>query len=69
MNYIKSLQYSNSLKSAEICGLRAAITDLKEYLQSSKFHVDTNVNINDIFLRLAEYENRTQELIDTTPKP
>jgi len=69
MNYIKQLEYSNNLKSAEICGLRAAISDLEQYLSSPKFWEDTTVQVNDIFSRLREAEVRTQNLIDTTPKP
>ena len=69
MNYIKRLEYENKKLAAEIVGLRTGITDLKKYLNSPKFHNEPWVNIQDIFLRLDEYEQRTTDLIDSTPKP
>ena len=63
MNHIKRQENTIKTQAAEIVGLRASITDLLIYLSSPKFHQDPTVQVADVFLRIRECEQRTQDLI------
>ena len=45
------------LQDEIIVEYRVALTELRRYLDSSKFSIDINVNKNDILMRLCELEN------------
>ena len=64
MNYIKRLENENKEVRVELCGLRCGLSDLKSYLQSSKFWNDTTVQVNDVLLRLEEAERKSMDLLN-----
>ena len=68
MNYIHRLEDEQRLASAELCGLRSGIEDLRRYLSSPKFHEDTTVQVKDIFMRLEEAERFALQLRDEQEK-
>lgn len=55
-NYIQTLQDRNRRLESELASIKQGLTDLRVYLSSSKFQVDTTVQVSDIFLRLEEAE-------------
>lgn len=59
MNYIKKLQIVEKNRTEMVNGLRG-------YLNSEKFQVDTNVNKNDILMRIQEFEDSLMD--ETTGK-
>jgi hypothetical protein len=50
-NYIKRLEAENKI-------YKETIDDLLAYLRSEKFHADTQVQVQDIFNRVDEMNNR-----------
>jgi hypothetical protein len=48
MNYIKRLQSENEIQAQEIERLNQGLSDLRSYMCSEKFHVDTTVQTSDI---------------------
>jgi hypothetical protein len=59
MNYIKLLEDQNKDLSYRLTEYAFFIRDIEIYLQSSKFHNDNTVNVNDILLRIQEFKNNT----------
>jgi len=57
MNYIKRLENEKKNTSAELGGLKDGLHDLIRYLNSSKFHNDTTVQVSDILNRIGEIRN------------
>jgi hypothetical protein len=54
MNYIKQLQNDKKVMQAQITAFEDGLAELRRYLELPKFHVDTTVQVKDIFLRLDE---------------
>ena len=52
MKHITRLEMENLSLKARLSEINADIVDLFAYLQSSKFHADTTVQVADIFRRL-----------------
>ena len=57
MNYIKQLQVDIDARKAEKLELSNGINELKGYLSSSKFWIETTVQVADVLHRLAEIEH------------
>jgi len=62
MNYIKQLQKEAKERQAEIIELRNTFTDIKVYLDSSKYSADPYVNKSDIILRINEGLSRANNI-------
>ena len=58
MNYIKTLQNDIEIKSERLEAYARFTIDLQVYLQSSKFTEINLVNVNDILLRIREFNTR-----------
>jgi len=58
MNYIKQLQEDNATKDAIINEYKEGLENIYRYLSLPKFQgfENSNVNVNDIFLRIREIE-------------
>ena len=52
MNYIKQLQADVARLEDQVSTANAAVADLRSYLFSDKFHVDTTVQTQDVLNRL-----------------
>ncbi len=57
MNIIRKLQMEKAGLEAEVQALKEGISDLKSYLNSAKFYLDTTVQCADVILRLRETES------------
>lgn len=66
MNYIKTLQNERQDLTAEVCGLRGGLADLRRYLALPKFHEDTTVQVQDVLNRLEAIEAFAAELVADT---
>ena len=58
MNYIKLLESQTEDMSLRLTEYAFFIRDIEIYLQSSKFHNDNTVNVNDILMRIQEFKNK-----------
>jgi len=52
MNYIKKIEGDEKVQSAKICGLMSGLLDLRAYLTSDKFAIDTTVQTFDVLNRI-----------------
>lgn len=52
MNYIKRLEVQSAAEMEQILDARDCAKILKSYLESSKFHSDTTVQVQDVLNRL-----------------
>jgi hypothetical protein len=52
MNYIKKLEASNCAYTEQVLDARDCLENFRAYLQSSKFHEDTTVQVQDVLNRL-----------------
>ena len=59
MNYIHQLQERVAELEADRKAAHEAVVELLVYLESSKFHVDTTVQVGDVFLRLEPIRTAT----------
>jgi hypothetical protein len=57
MNYIKKLEELDKIKNERLEAYADFLYEIKSYLQSSKFKDDNLVNVNDVLLRIKEFEN------------
>lgn len=57
MNYIKKLESELRASQEELRQLKDGITELKSYLQSEKFWMDTTVQTRDVLNRLEEAQD------------
>jgi hypothetical protein len=57
MNYIKKLEELDKIKNERLEAYANFLYEIKSYLQSSKFKDDNLVNVNDVLLRIKEFEN------------
>jgi hypothetical protein len=55
-NYIHKLEDENNVLGVELCYLRSSLHNLRAYLLSDKFHLDTTVQVRDVLNRLDEAE-------------
>ena len=62
MNYIYRLEDELKEIRSEFTGLKCGISDLVKYLQSSKFHNDTTVQIDDVIRRIEEARKLSERL-------
>jgi hypothetical protein len=58
MNYIKLLESQTKDLGLRLTDYALFMMELQMYLRSSKFHDDNTVNVNDIILRIQEFNNR-----------
>jgi len=58
LNYIKLLETQTEDLSLRLTDYALFMMELQIYLQSPKFHDDNTVNVNDIILRIQEFNNR-----------
>jgi hypothetical protein len=63
-NYIFSLKDQVSVKDAEIEALREGLVDLSCYLTSSKFHIDTTVQVADVLRRIQDIISMAGDRVD-----
>jgi predicted component of type VI protein secretion system len=52
MNHIKKLEVVAASYTEQILDARDSLNNLRAYLQSSKFHTDTTVQVQDVLNRL-----------------
>ena len=52
MNHNKKLQVATAAYAEQVLDARDTLENLRAYLQSSKFHTDTTVQVQDILNRL-----------------
>ena len=64
MNHIMELTIVRDGLSKELAAYHGAIMDLKSYLLSDKFHVDTTVQVKDVLMRLEEAQRVAMEVRD-----
>ncbi len=70
MNIVTKLQHKVNAQKAEMEAMQEGLNLLRSYLQSSKFHQDTTVQVSDVLMRLAEaelsatYQRGVQESFD-----
>jgi hypothetical protein len=57
MNYIQALEELDKIKNKRLDAYFDFLYEMKSYLQSSKFKDDNLVNVNDVLLRIKEFEN------------
>lgn len=62
MNYIKRMQAEKRADAAELTGLQCGLSDLIQYLSSSKFYEDTTVQTADVIRRIAEFRAHAYDL-------
>ena len=63
VNHIQRIMQENvSLKQA-LQTWSSGLTDLQRYLESSKFHQDTTVQVQDVFLRLQEAKSAVNDVL------
>jgi len=62
MNHIIELTIVRDGLSKELTAYHKSICDLKNYLLSNKFAVDTTVQVKDVLMRLAEAERYALEV-------
>lgn len=53
MNYINALELDVKEQSEQLAEIQSELIELYKYLESPKFHVDTTVQVGDIFSRTA----------------
>ena len=63
MNYIKRLECELNEARTELTGLKIGINDLRSYLHSSKFHIDTTVQVDDVTRRLQDAFDLSDRLL------
>ena len=63
MNYIHKLRNENRVLQTELTMLKVGINDLRSYLNSSKFHVDTTVQKDDVLFRIQEFINNADNMV------
>jgi hypothetical protein len=69
VNHIAELQMQVAAAEAKLQAIEEGLEDLKRYLHSPKFHGDPMVNIDDIFLRLAETRTAALDAADAAVLP
>ena len=52
MNYIKKLEASNCAYTEQVLDARDCLENFRAYLQSSKFHEDPTIQVQDVLNRL-----------------
>jgi len=52
MNYIKKLEVATAAHTEQVMDARDNLENFRAYLQSSKFHEDTTVQVQDVLNRL-----------------
>jgi hypothetical protein len=57
VNYIKQLQQELAREKAVTAATEAGLDALRSYLMSSKFHVDTTVQVSDVLHAIAGIRN------------
>ena len=62
MNYIKKLEVNNCAYTEQVLDARDNLDNLRAYLQSSKFHEDPTIQVQDVLNRL---ESLRECLTDT----
>ena len=53
MNYINALELDVKEQAQQLAEIQSELIELYKYLESPKFHVDTTVQVGDIFSRTA----------------
>jgi len=54
MHYVKKLQNEKATAENRLARVEEELRNLKSYLQSAKFHTDTNVNVQDVLTRIDQ---------------
>ncbi len=65
MNHINTQAIEIARLTAERDALLSGLDDIRIYLNSSKFHVDRSVCIDDIFLRIEEVKRDANDKADS----
>jgi hypothetical protein len=52
MNYIKKLEVATAAHTEQVMDARDCLENFRAYLQSSKFHEDTTIQVQDVLNRL-----------------
>lgn len=59
--YIKQLQEDNKTLNRNEQNLLAGLEEIKRYLSSEKFYIDTTVQVRDVLYRLEEIKSNYKE--------
>jgi hypothetical protein len=52
MNYIKKLEVATAAHTEQVMDARDSLENFRAYLQSSKFHTDPTIQVQDVLNRL-----------------
>jgi hypothetical protein len=59
MNYIQQLQEKNKALEAQLKNINQEISLFMVYLNSSKFHTDTKIQAEEVYIRMRELRMAT----------